>query len=216
MKEKENATSSAAAKSNWPLLALVAFSAAGAGVTGTLLWLQSRPAPAPSSVAAPSTPAAGALMPNASSANVSSANDASTTHEPPAALTAGMTTVQAALTLGNWYYDHERWPVAIAQYQKAIAGGLDNPNVRTDLGNCFRFSDQPQKALQQYLLAQKQNPQHEQSFFNQGGLYATSLKNPTKAVAVWREYLRRFPQGQSVNEARQLIARFESQPAAKP
>jgi tetratricopeptide (TPR) repeat protein len=126
-------------------------------------------------------------------------------HEPPLALTAGMQPAQKALTLGNWYYDHEQWPRAISQYQTAISGGIDNANVRTDLGNAFRLDGQPQKALEQYRLAQKQDPKHEQSFFNQGGLYRFSFKQPQKAIAIWREYLKRFPEGQSVGDARRLI-----------
>ena len=58
---------------------------------------------------------------------------------------------------------------------EAIAQGADTPDVRTDLGNCFRFLGQPQKALEQYAIAQKQNPQHENSLFNQISLYGDLL-----------------------------------------
>jgi tetratricopeptide (TPR) repeat protein len=192
-----------AAPRGWLMPLIITFCAAGAGVTGTMLWMQNRPAQRTSEPVAstPSTP---------------SASTSSSTHEPPATLTAGMMPAQTALTLGNWYYDHERWTVAIAQYQKAIAGGLDSPDVRTDLGNCYRFAEQPQKALEQYRLAQKQNPQHEQSLFNQGGVYASELKQSDKAIAAWRKYLQVFPNGQSVAEARQLIAQMQAQQVAKP
>ena len=69
----------------------------------------------------------------------------------------------AARTLGNWNYDRQNWPHAIEHYEKAIARGADNPDVRTDLGNCFRFLGQPEKALEQYQIAQKENPLHENS-----------------------------------------------------
>lgn len=133
-------------------------------------------------------------------------------HEPPPGLTANLTPPQAALMRGNWYYDHERWDVAISEYQKALKGGIDNPNVRTDLGNCFRFVDKPQQALEQYKIAQKQNPLHEQSLFNQGGLFAFSMHQPEKAIAVWQDYLKRFPKGKSVAEAKKLIARVKANP----
>jgi tetratricopeptide (TPR) repeat protein len=108
--------------------------------------------------------------------------------------------------MGNYYYDQANWPQAVASYRAAIAGGLDNPNVRTDYGNALRFAGQPQKALEQYLKAQKQDPNHEQSLFNQGGLWAFSLGSKPKAVAAWRAYVKRFPQGQSVAQAQQFIA----------
>ena len=78
--------------------------------------------------------------------------------------------------------------------------------MRTDRGSALRFSGQPRPALEQYQTAQRQNPRHENSLFNQGGIYALYLKQPDKAISVWREYLKRFPSGQSVAQARKLIA----------
>lgn len=120
--------------------------------------------------------------------------------------TSRMSPAQAALMLGNWHYDRKRWPEAITSYQQAIQLGLDNPDVRTDMGNCYRFSSQPQKALEQYRIAQSLNPQHEQSLFNTATLHAQVLNDPVKASEVAREYVRRFPQGQSIVAAKQLLA----------
>lgn len=118
--------------------------------------------------------------------------------------TSRMSPAQSALTLGNWHYDGKRWPQAITAYQLAIQLGLDNPDVRTDLGNSYRFSGQPQKALEQYRIAQTQNAQHEQSLFNTATLYAQVINDSAKATEVAREYVRRFPQGQSIAAAQQL------------
>lgn len=208
----------------WLMPLLIAVCAVGAGVTGTLLWVGSR-SPTTTDAAQsryiPIAPTTSTQSSNAPAANIPSVDEtaasapfssnSSATQEPPATLTLGMTSAQATLTLGNWYYDHKRWLKAIMQYQKALAGGLDNADIRTDLGNCYRFAEQPQKALEQYRLAQKQNPQHEQSLLNQGGLYAFSFKQPDKAIAIWRKYLQQFPNGQTVAEARQLIAQMQSQ-----
>ena len=117
---------------------------------------------------------------------------------------------QTAVASGNWYYDRKNWPRAIEAYEKAIALGADNSDVRTDLGNAYRFSDRPQKALEQYEIAQKQNPQHENSLFNQGGLYAFSLNQPEKALEIWREYLARFPQSPNAPKTRELISEVEA------
>ncbi|HEX8463867.1 MAG TPA: tetratricopeptide repeat protein [Abditibacterium sp.] len=179
-----------AGATNTFLLALVAALAVGLGVTGTLLWTQNRaavPASAPPASAAPNS-----AVPGAASV-------------PPPPSIAGLTPPQAALTLGNYYYDIQNWPQAVASYRTALAGGLDNANVRTDYGNALRFSGEPQKALEQYQIAQKQDPNHEQSLFNQGGLLAFSLKDKAKGVAAWRSYVKRFPQGQSVLQAQQFI-----------
>lgn len=195
----------------WILLAVIAIGAAGAGITGTLLWMQSR-APAPGSASTVQAPLPGAPGVAGSSAEITpdSPND-DRFHEPPPTLTVGMSPAQTAVTLGNWYYDHERWDVAIEQYNKAISAGMDNPNVRTDLGNCYRFVHKPREALEQYLRAQEQDPKHEQSLFNQGGLYAFSMGQPEKAIEIWNEYLKKFPNGQSVREARRLIDTVKTQ-----
>jgi hypothetical protein len=124
----------------------------------------------------------------------------------------------AAKTLGDWNYDRHNWPHAIEQYQEAIAVGADNPDVRTDLGNCFRFIGEPKKALEQYQIAQTENPMHENSLFNQAGLYAEVLHDDPRALVIAREFLKRFPQSDRAAAATQLISTLEKkdQSATKP
>ncbi len=122
----------------------------------------------------------------------------------------------AARTLANWNYDRQDWTQAIEHYQTAIAEGADTPDVRTDLGNCFRFLGQPQKALEQYELAQKQNPQHENSLFNQISLYADLLHDKEHALVVGQEFLARFPQSPQAATARQLLDRLGPQEKKSP
>jgi len=124
----------------------------------------------------------------------------------------------AARILGDWNYDRHNWAHAIEHYQEAIADGADNPDVRTDLGNCFRFIGETQKALEQYQIAQTENPMHENSLFNQAGLYAEALHDDQRALAMAREFLKRFPQSDRAAAAGQLISKLEEsdQSAPKP
>ncbi|PQV64761.1 hypothetical protein B1R32_10328 [Abditibacterium utsteinense] len=183
-------------------MAIVAALALGAGVTGTMLWMENR-APVPVASAPVAAPAASE---NLGAAPVAGNAPSNVPAMPPSV--AGMTPGEAALTLGNWHYDSAQWPQAVAQYRVAITKGLDNPNVRTDLGNALRFDNQPEKALEQYKIAQKQDPQHEQSLFNQGGLWAITLKNPKNGIEAWNAYLKRFPKGATADQARKFIAQF--------
>jgi tetratricopeptide (TPR) repeat protein len=124
----------------------------------------------------------------------------------------------AARTLGDWNYDRHNWAHAIEHYQEAIADGADNPDVRTDLGNCFRFIGEPRRALEQYQIAQTANPMHENSLFNQAGLYAEVLHDDQRALATAREFLKRFPQSDHAAAAGQLISNLEKkeQSAGRP
>lgn len=126
------------------------------------------------------------------------------------------TTTGDPITLGNAYYDQQNWTAAIEQYERAISLGSDTPDVRTDLGNAYRFAGNPHKALEEYQIAQRQNPNHEQSLFNQGALYAQSLGDPITGAAKWREFVNRFPSSARATEARQLLAEFESEFGTPP
>jgi tetratricopeptide (TPR) repeat protein len=111
----------------------------------------------------------------------------------------------AAVVRGNQAYDHQQWADAIEYYQEAIAKGRDNPDVRTDLGNAFRFSAQPEKALEQYAIAQRQNPQHENSLFNQIGLFMEVTHDPIRAIPVCEEFIKRFPNSEKVPRVREQL-----------
>lgn len=118
----------------------------------------------------------------------------------------GMPGSQAALVLGNFDYDHQRWSDAIRQYQQAISSGIDNADVHTDLGNAYRFSGQPEEALNQYTIAQRLNPQHENSLFNQISLLTEVLNQPGRAVPICEEFIRRFPNSDKVPAVQQQLA----------
>jgi tetratricopeptide (TPR) repeat protein len=177
-----------------PLLILAAFGL-GAGAT----WLAMRGSSAP-----PEKPAienfAGA--PGGQPPNVFPSAPAAAAEPPDVAQLAP---AEAARTLANWNYDRQNWAHAIEHYEQAIARGADNPDVRTDLGNCFRFLGQGQKALAQYEIAQQENPQHENSLFNQISLFAEVLHDKERAAAVARDFIARFPQSPRVESARRLL-----------
>lgn len=180
------------AASSWFTIATVALFGGLIGATITFFAVRPRPG-----------------MTVAGAAPVAAANPDPTTHLPKPDLTAGQPPAQAARTLGNFYYDHQNWPQAIEHYQSAIRQGSDDADIRTDLGNAYRFAGRPDDALAQYTLARKMNPNHEFSLFNQGGLFLEDFKQPGRAVEIWQEYLVRFPTGRNAEAALQLIARTQ-------
>lgn len=119
--------------------------------------------------------------------------------------TSGLPAADAAVVRGNMAYDHQQWADAIRDYQDAIAKGRDNADVRTDLGNAFRFSGQAEKALEQYTIAQRQNPQHENSLFNQIGLFMEVMHDPIRAIPICEEFIKRFPNSEKVPRVREQL-----------
>ena len=173
-----------------PLLLLAAF---GLGVGTTWIILRG-----PSS--APAKPEIeNFLAPTARQPTTSQLTPPDVSQLPPA---------DAARTLANWNYDQQNWTHAIEHYEKAIAAGADTPDVRTDLGNCYRFLGQPDKALEQYEIAQKENPRHENSLFNQISLFSDLMHDPERAAATARDFLARFPQSSQAEAARQRLAQL--------
>lgn len=116
---------------------------------------------------------------------------------------------QADREQGNQEEDQGQWAQAIDSYQKAIAAGIDNPDIRTDLGVAYFKSSQPQKALEQYQMAQRRNPNHENSLFNEASAYL-KLGDSSRAVSVWHAYLQKFPAGQHTADAKKLIAEVQA------
>jgi tetratricopeptide (TPR) repeat protein len=122
----------------------------------------------------------------------------------------GMSPGEAAVVLGNFAYDRQRWPEAIRHYQEAIASGIGNADVHTDLGNALRFSGQPEQALNQYTIAQKLNPQHENSLFNQISLFTEALNQPARAIPICEEFIRRFPNSDKLPAVREQLTRAKA------
>ena len=118
---------------------------------------------------------------------------------------------QAARDQGNAAEDASRWAEAITLYNQAITGGIDNADIRTDLGVAYFRSNQPQKALAQYALARKMDPHHENSLYNQAVPYAM-LGDTNRAIAILGEYIKEYPQGQHVADARTLITQIKNHP----
>ena len=193
MSQAKTKKADAGGQSLWSYLLTVLLSA-GVGAGVTLLIMSQRPSPEfhPAS----SSPPAGTLN----------------TAPDVAGFSAGDTTIDR----GNAAYDQQRWPEAIPDYEQAIASGLDTPDVRTDLGNALRFSGQPEKALEQYAIAQKLNPQHENSLFNQIALFVEGLHEPARAVPVCEEFIRRFPASDKIPAVQQQLARAKNPDASAP
>jgi tetratricopeptide (TPR) repeat protein len=130
-----------------------------------------------------------------------------------------LTSSTGAIALGNWYFDHHDWARATEQYRKAIELGLDNADVRSDLGSALRFNNQPAAAATEYEIAQRENPEHENSLFNLATLYLQSLNEPDRAIALLEKFKARFPHSGTISRADELLQeakKKETSPSRAP
>jgi tetratricopeptide (TPR) repeat protein len=130
--------------------------------------------------------------------------------------TAGLAPGQAALAMANWYFDNHTWPKAIDEYEKAISLGLDNADLRTDLGSAYRFSGQNAKAIEQYEIAQRENPQHENSLFNLAALYLQTAHEPAKATELLEDFRKRFPKSGALPRVQELLDEAKTEMSNAP
>lgn len=98
--------------------------------------------------------------------------------------------LNAWISLGNDYFDSQQAQKAIQAYAKALELKPDNPDVLTDQGIMFRKVGWFDRALANFEKAQKLNPNHLQSLYNIGVVYAVDLKQPEKAIPFWNRYLK--------------------------
>jgi tetratricopeptide (TPR) repeat protein len=97
------------------------------------------------------------------------------------------------VALGNLYFDAERYTEAVAWYQEALKIHPGDPDVSTDLGVCYHYLNDPDRALQQFDESLKANPKHAKTLLNQGIVRAFGKQDLPGAVASWEKLIQIAP-----------------------
>jgi len=126
--------------------------------------------------------------------------------------------VRAAL--GNLYFDAERYPDAIRWYQASLDIDAGNPNVSTDLGVAYYYSNQADKALAQFARSLSIDPKHAKTLLNVGVVRAFGKQDLAGATEAWQKVIDLAPESAEARAARQMIdavrsAHPEAAPAGK-
>ncbi len=74
----------------------------------------------------------------------------------------------------------------------------------------FAFSTSHRRRSNSTEIAQKENPLHENSLFNQISLFADLLHDNERAEAVARDFITRFPQSQRVGLVRERMLQLQN------
>jgi len=101
--------------------------------------------------------------------------------------------LEALITLGNVYFDTDRYQGAIDAYSKALAIDPKNPDVRTDMGIMYRRLGQFDKALETFRRAAQDQPLHVNSRFNLGVALKYDKEDFQGAIQVWEDFLKVVP-----------------------
>lgn len=113
----------------------------------------------------------------------------------------------ALIQLGNMYMDAAKYPDAIQYYERALFL-RDDPNVRIDLGICYKQSHQLDKALEAFHRAGEQAPSQWQPLYNEA-IVLGEMKRFDEARALAAKLKKMRPGDVEVEKLVQALARVK-------
>ena len=117
---------------------------------------------------------------------------------------------QPRISLGNLYFDAERWPDAINWYTEALKLTPDDVDASTDLGVSLYYANQPDKALAQFDHSLKLNPKHGKTLLNVGIVKAFGKQDLAGAQEAWRQVIELAPNTTEAEAAKRAIEAMSS------
>lgn len=105
---------------------------------------------------------------------------------------------EAAFQLGNMYMDARKWDQAIGYYEQGLSVA-DHPDVRTDLGICYRAKGDSARALAIFREVQKRAPDHFQARFNEA-VALVDLEKIAEARRIVEELKKERPEDPDVQK----------------
>ena len=115
---------------------------------------------------------------------------------------------QPRTQLGNLYFDAERYDDAINWYMEAATLAPNDVNVSTDLGVCYYYTNQPDKALAQFDHSLKLDANHAKTLLNVGIVRAFGKQDLPGATEAWQKVIAlapESPEGQAAKRALDTI-----------
>lgn len=115
----------------------------------------------------------------------------------------------AAVQLGNVYFDAERYQDAVKWYEEGVRLDPRNPDASTDLGISYYYTGQTDRALAQFEASLKIDPRHSKTYLNKGIVLAFGKQDLAAAEQAWRQVVALAPgspEGQAAQKALDGIA----------
>jgi tetratricopeptide (TPR) repeat protein len=112
--------------------------------------------------------------------------------------------------LGNLYFDAEKYDDAIKWYGEALALEPGDVNVSTDLGVCYYYINQPDKALEQFNTSLKLDPKHAKTLLNVGIVKAFGKQDLDGATQAWQQVIKMAPDSPEGQAAKRALDSLQS------
>jgi len=113
--------------------------------------------------------------------------------------------IDAALSLGNVYYDMNDAPRSIVYYRRVLDIDPSLSNARTDLGAMYWRNEDVGLAEQAFRETIAHDPSFGQAYVNLGLLLRHAKGNIAEARAIWQKMLDANPEHALAEKARELL-----------
>ena len=117
--------------------------------------------------------------------------------------------LQALITLGNIYYDGQKFEQAIQYYRKALEIDSKNSAIWTDLGTMYFQLGEVDTSLACYQKAVEFDAKNKSAWFNLGLVYLQVKKDEKNALGAWKKFIELSPDDLQVQAIRQEIEKLE-------
>ena len=117
---------------------------------------------------------------------------------------------QPRVQLGNLYFDSERYDDAIKWYAEAVKLAPKDPNVSTDLGISYYYTNQPDKALAQFDRSLEIDPKHTKTLLNVGMVKAFGKQDLEGATKAWQQLIDIAPDSPEGQAAKRAVDSLKS------
>jgi tetratricopeptide (TPR) repeat protein len=120
------------------------------------------------------------------------------------------TNAQPRVELANLYFDAERYDDAITWYQDALKLTPNDVNVSTDLGVCYYYTNQADKALLQLSHSLSVDPKHAKTLLNMGIVKAFGKQDLEGATKAWQQVVELAPDSPEAQAAKRALDTLRS------
>ena len=112
--------------------------------------------------------------------------------------------------LANLYFDADRFREAIKWYEESLVFNPDDVNVSTDLGVSYYYTNQPDRALEQFMHSLKVEPEHVKTILNIGIVRAFGKQDLAGAAEAWDRVIAISPDSPEGRAAQQALESLRS------